>query len=186
MSARPVLLSMCTLLLLTAACSNVDVDATQEGFADDAVEISIDGKGKLTAEEVAAIEAKPDVEHVLRLPQGSCPDGCEFAMVTVYVDNTTGAAMAPPVVRLASPAQRPPRGALAFGTHEISVGRKGRLRWLVELWPGEQTLRTHISSSVFLSAAPSSTTSETAKAPANQTTGPEKTPPTAAPAVQTP
>ncbi|MCP4503589.1 MAG: hypothetical protein GY822_26960 [Deltaproteobacteria bacterium] len=149
---QPAFLSTTLLLFLFlsgSACESVDLSATHTGFEDDTVDIMIRPLGKLSQKEFEVWRNKIDVEQALRLPAKSCEGDCRFALLTVYVENRTSASFAPPVVRLDAPKNRVPRGAIAFGVDEISPGRKGRLRWLVELWPEEKSLSANISSSIF-------------------------------------
>ena len=66
-----------------------------------------------------------------------------------------GEPLAPPVVRLKSPTGKPPRLPIAFRGDEISNGRIGRIRWVVEMWPEEKSLTATLSSSVRLVDTPS-------------------------------
>jgi hypothetical protein len=83
------------------------------------------------------------------LPVGSCGSACRAAIVSIFVHNR-GGAEAPPVVRLKSPVGKATRQPIAFRGDEITQGRVGRIRWIVELWPGEQRLTATLSASVRL------------------------------------
>ena len=114
------------------------------------VRATLSSLGRLDADDVKIRRAKGDLDGVALLPLGACPDACSFALVDIYVDNPTNHAYAPPVLRLDAPAGRQARLATAFRGTEISAHRTGRIRTLVELWPEEDGLEGHLSSSIFL------------------------------------
>ena len=122
-----------------------------DGFQPENVRFELDNLGPQTAQQLAAIKARKDVDGALLLPAGSCPDpGCRAALVTVFVTNRSGEKEPPPVVRLAVPARRAARQPVVFQAMDIDPGRVGRIRWLVELWPEEKGLTATLSSSVRL------------------------------------
>jgi len=133
-----------------SACDDVEPSLVVSGFPLETVDLESRLLGVLDDEALAALSADPAIDSVLRLPAGACPGGCRFAELSVYVKNPTDHPLAPPVVRTRAVEGRPERAALAFRSDEISPGRTGRLRVVVELWPEERTLTAHLSASVFV------------------------------------
>jgi hypothetical protein len=145
-----VLLLMGLVPATQSACDDVEPRLVVSGFPIDSVDIDSKALGVLDDTALAAVRADRGIDGVLRLPDGSCTGGCRFAELSVYVTNTTPHALAPPVVRTRAIEGRPARAPLAFGVKEISPGRTGRIRVVVELWPEERALEAHLSSSVFV------------------------------------
>lgn len=133
-----------------SACDDVEPSLVVSGFPLETVDVQSRLLGVLDEAAIEALAEDPAVDGVLRLPAGACPNGCRFAELSVYVKNPTDQPLAPPVVRTRAVEGRPPRAALAFRSDEISPGRTGRLRVVVELWPEERTLTAHLSASVFV------------------------------------
>jgi hypothetical protein len=128
-----------------------DVQLWVDGFVPEQVRFETKGLGVYTDADWHKAKARADVDGVLPLPAGSCPQpGCRVAEISVYVENHSKDPFPPPVVRLHSPPDRPRRLPIAFGAAEVSPGRVGRIRWLVALWPEEQRLTATLSSSVVL------------------------------------
>jgi hypothetical protein len=119
-----------------------------DGFAPEHVSFEVKDLGPLDEPAIAATRRERAADGVMRLPPGSCPERCRVAEVTVFVTNRTASPEAPPVVRLATATERPRRLPIAFSGAQIDPGRTGRVRWLVELWPGEARLEATLSSSV--------------------------------------
>lgn len=159
-----------------------------DGFAPEHVSFEVKDLGPLDDVGIAAVRREQAADGVMRLPPGSCPDRCRVAEVTVFVTNRTGNPEAPPVVRLATPPEKPRRLPIAFGGARIDPGRTGRVRWLVELWPGEERLDATLSSSVGFDVTsttstppPAPTTTTTPPAPATSSPGESAPPPTTSP-----
>jgi hypothetical protein len=150
-----------------------------DGFEPDHVRFETEDLGPQTPAQLDDLARRPDVDGAQRLPPGSCPDRCRAALVTVFVHNRGAQPEPPPVVRLDAPPGRPRRLPIAFRDTQIERGRIGRIRWLVELWPEEQTLTATLSSSVRLEVAPATATTPT-------TTTPTTTTPTTTPTTTTP
>jgi hypothetical protein len=119
------------------------------GIARDAVQIDVKPLGKLTDEEVANRRSTLGVDGVYRVPAGSCEGPCDWAQVSLYVENKTSERMAPPVVRVDAPRGKPLRPPLGLGADRIDPGRIGRIRWLIEMYPEEENVDIRLSSSVF-------------------------------------
>ncbi len=119
-----------------------------DGFAPEHVSFEVNELGPMDEAAIAATRRERAADGVMRLPPGSCPERCRVAEVTVFVTNRTASHEAPPVVRLAAPPDKPRRLPIAFSGAHIDPGRTGRVRWLVELWPGEARLEATLSSSV--------------------------------------
>jgi hypothetical protein len=142
-------------LLATAGCKrSTPVELFVDGFQPENVRFEIEDQGPLDDKAVEELARRPDVDGALRLPPGSCPGPCRVAMVSVFVHNTGADSEAPPVVRLKSPPSRPPRQPIAFRGGTIDKNRYGRIRWVVEMWPEEQSLTATLSKSVFIVDAP--------------------------------
>lgn len=138
------------LLVGMAGCSEkTDVELYVDGFEPKNVRFEVEELGPQTKEQLLALKGRPDVDGVLFLPDNSCNGPCKAAIVTVFVHNKAQAEP-PPVVRLKSPANRPARLPIAFRGDEISKGRVGRIRWVVEKWPEEKKLTATLTSSVRL------------------------------------
>jgi hypothetical protein len=133
-----------------SACDDVEPRLVVSGFPLESVDIHSKMLGVLDENALGALASDPAVDGILRLADGSCESGCRFAELSVYVTNTTDVPLAPPVVRTRAIEGRPARAPLAFRAKEISPGRTGRIRVVVELWPEERTLEAHLSSSVFI------------------------------------
>ena len=165
---------VCKMLALLAAavvsgCTEpTKVDVFVKGFDPERVRFEVDDKGVLGAEALHALVRRGDIDGSLLLPPGTCDGGCRVAIVSIFAKNSGAGAEAPPVVRLESPEGRPARMPIAFRGGEISPGRTGRIRWVVEMWPGEQHLVTTLSSSVFLTPQVSAAPSDAAPSPASQ------------------
>ena len=100
---------------------------------------------------------RPDVDGFLRLPAGACGGPCRAVLVTFLVQ-ARQQERGPPVVRLDSPASRPPRPPLVYRGGVIDPGRTGRIRGLVELWPEEDALVATMSASVLIVPPSAATT----------------------------
>lgn len=148
--------ALCGVLLTLGCdgCSAPDTNLAVRGLSAEDTSVRVKYLGPLTEEALAARRVEPDVDGVLRLPAGSCastPIGrCAFAELSVYLKNTSEDALAPPVVRTRAPKGRARRQPLALRAKEVSPGRTGRIRWLVELWPEERKLEVEVSGSVWL------------------------------------
>jgi hypothetical protein len=184
---RRLLLSAITVWAATGCERAPPLTLWVDGFAPEHVTFEVKDLGPLDEVGIASIRRERAADGVMRLPPGSCPDRCRVAEVTVFVTNRTGHPEAPPVVRLATPPEKPRRLPIAFGGARIDPGRTGRVRWLVELWPGEERLDATLSSSVGFDvtdttphappappptspAAPSTTSSPATAAPASAPT----------------
>ena len=137
-------------LACVGACEKTKVDVFVKGFDPEAVRFEIDDQGALSADALQALVHRGDIDGSLLLPSGSCAGPCRVAIVSIFAKNSGAGADAPPVVRLDAPPGRVARLPLAFRGGEISPGRIGRIRWVVEMWPEEQHLIATLSSSVFL------------------------------------
>jgi hypothetical protein len=144
-------LAACAALVVlgTACTEKTDVEIYVDGFLPESVRFEVEDQGMLDARALDALAKRPDVDGALRLPEGACGGPCRAALVSVYVHNKDDA-LPPPVIRLQSPAGKPARMPIAFRGGEISKGRIGRIRWLVEMWPEEKSLTATLSSSVFI------------------------------------
>jgi len=143
------LLLLSAVAVLAAGCDEAPpLTLWVDGFAPEHVSFEVKDLGPLDEPAIAATRRERAADGVMRLPPGSCPDRCRVAEVTVFVTNRTASPEAPPVVRLTAPAEKPRRLPIAFGGARIDPGRTGRVRWLVELWPGEARLEATLSSSV--------------------------------------
>ncbi len=151
---------------LVAACSPAPpLSLWVDGFAPEHVSFEVKDVGRLDDSALEARRQERAADGVLRVPAGSCPQGCRVAEVTVFVANRTAHPEAPPVVRLRSPFGRERRLPIAFGGAKIDPGRTGRVRWLVQLWPEEQALEATVSSSVGVAITASPAAAATPPAP---------------------
>lgn len=138
------------------ACkAETNVELWVDGFEPSNVRFEVEDQGALDRTALLELTRRKDIDGSLLLPEGSCSGPCRVSVVSVFVHNR-GDAEAPPVVRLKSPPGRPRRQPIAFRGGEISKGRVGRIRWVVEMWPEEERLTTTVSSSVFLVEQPAS------------------------------
>jgi hypothetical protein len=119
------------------------------GIDREAVQIDIKALGKLTEQEIADKRAYLGIDGIYRVAAGTCSDGCDWAQVSVYIENRSTERMAPPVVRVDTPKGKPIRPPLGLGADRIDPGRIGRIRWLIEMYPEEQNVDIRLSSSVF-------------------------------------
>jgi hypothetical protein len=148
---------------LMAACSPApSLSLWVDGFAPEHVTFEVKDVGRKDDGELEAWRRERAADGVMRVPAGSCPEGCRVAEVTVFVTNRTAHPEAPPVVRLRSPPGRERRLPIAFGGVQIDPGRTGRVRWLVQLWPEEQALEATVSSSVGVEITAAPTVAKTA------------------------
>jgi hypothetical protein len=145
-----VLLLMGLVPATQSACDDVEPRLVVSGFPLESVDVESKLLGVLDEGALTVLRMERGIDGVLRLPDGSCDGQCRFAELSVYVTNTTAAPLAPPVVRTRTVEGRPARAPLAFRAKEISPGRTGRIRVVVELWPEERSLEAHLSSSVFM------------------------------------
>lgn len=127
----------------------VEPELTVRDFDVASVRMMVESLGKMTAADVKKRRAKGDIDGVAQLPDGTCDGPCHFAQLDVYIKNDDTTPIAPPVLRLDAPKGRPARRAVSFRGHEISPRREGRIRWLVALYPEEERISAHLSSSVF-------------------------------------
>jgi hypothetical protein len=142
----------------TVGCTpKTEVAMFVDGFQPKNVRFEIDDKGPLDSAAIDVLAKQPDIDGALRLPPGSCAGPCRVAVVSVFVHNMDPDAQPepPPVIRLKSPAGKPVRQPIAFRGDEISKGRIGRIRWVVEMYPEETSLTAILSSSVRLFDMPS-------------------------------
>lgn len=148
-------------LLCGGACrTEIPVEVFVDGFEPENVRFEVEELGARSHDELAEVSRRGDIDGVLLLPPGSCGDACRAAIVSIFVHNR-GGAEAPPVVRLKVPAGKPARQPIAFRGDEISQGRVGRIRWIVELWPDERSLTATVSASVKLVVTPPASPSGT-------------------------
>lgn len=157
---RRLVAGFCAAWALTASVcgcgERTNVQLYVDGFAPERVSFDVEDLGALEHAAVEELSRRPDVDGALLLPSDACGGPpCRSAMVSIFVRNE-GEAEPPPVVRLKTPPGRPHRQAIAFRGGEISTGRIGRIRWLVQLWPEETALSATLSSSVFIVDAPAS------------------------------
>lgn len=138
------------LMGLAACSSRTPVALYVDGFQPEQVSFDVEDLGTPDAAALAAIEKRPDIDGVMRLPAGSCSGPCRAVLVSVHITNRNTVPEPPPVVRLVVPEGRPRRLPIAFTAPQIDPGRIGRVRWLVELWPEEKDLTATLSSSVLL------------------------------------
>ena len=144
----------CVVLALGAGCpKETAVEVYVDGFEPENVRFEVEELGAKTHDELTAISRRGDIDGVMLLPDNACAGPCQAALVSIFVHNRAGAE-APPVVRLKAPSGRAVRQPIAFRGDEISQGRIGRLRWLVELWPEEQRIAATLSASVRLVEPP--------------------------------
>lgn len=153
--ARPFALAL-GLFAWTACKAETRVDMFVDGFQPKNVRFETEDLGALDHAQLKALDARPDVDGVLYLPPGACGGPCKAAMVSVFVHNMDADAKveAAPVVRLKTPPNRERRLPIAFRGGQIEKGRVGRIRWVVEMWPEEQSLTATLSSSVTLVETP--------------------------------
>ncbi len=141
-------------VLVGGACrSQIPVEVYVDGFEPANVRFEVEELGPQTHQALAEVSRRGDVDGLLLLPDGACGGPCRAAMMSIFVHNR-GGAEAPPVVRLKVPADKPARQPIAFRGDEISQGRVGRIRWIVELWPEERSLTATVSASVKLVVTP--------------------------------
>lgn len=140
------------------------VDVYVDGFEPENVRFEVEELGARTQEELNELSRRGDIDGLLLLPPAACGGPCRAAIVSIFVHNR-GDAEAPPVVRLKVPDGKPTRKPIAFRGGDISPGRIGRIRWIVELWPEEQRLTATLSSSVHLIEAPAPTPTPTPSTP---------------------
>ncbi len=139
------------LLLSLVGCDEVETRVSAQRLPPQSVELDVEELGPLTEKAVRFYAARPEVDKIYRLPAGSCAGDCAFLEVTAWIRNKTEQRLAPPVIRLTAPPGRPPRAPIALRAEEVSPGRTGRIRVLVELWPEEKTLDVDLSGSTFFS-----------------------------------
>jgi hypothetical protein len=173
-----VVVGLCNALLAGACSNDTPVQLWVDGFAPDNVRFEVEPLGPQTADELAAIKKRPDVDGALLLPEGSCGGPCRAAIVSVFVTNRGANPEPPPVVRLDVPAGKPRRLPIAFRDHQIERGAIGRIRWLVEMWPDERELSATLSSSVAFEVTTTTPTTTTPTTTTPTTTTPTTTTPT--------
>lgn len=161
--------ALAALLLLVAAAGvacpkETAVDVYVDGFEPENVRFEVEELGARTQAELEELARRGDIDGLLLLPPAACGGPCRAAIVSIFVHNR-GDAEAPPVVRLKVPEGKPARKPIAFRGGDISAGRIGRIRWIVELWPEEQRLTATLSSSVHLVEAPAPTPAPTPSTP---------------------
>ncbi len=164
--------------LLAPGCKDkTKVELFVDGFQPKNVRFEIEDKGPLTKAQIAELKTHRDIDGVLEIPEGSCAGPCRVSIVSVYVHNMDNDAVdqPPPVVRIKSPPGRAKRQPIAFGGEQISKGRIGRIRWVVEMWPEEKSLTAVLSGSVLIVDAPS--TPPTTTPPPPPTAGGQAAPP---------
>jgi hypothetical protein len=134
------------------------VDMFVDGFQPKNVRFEVEDLGPLDASQLRALDKRPDVDGVLYLPPNTCGGPCKAAMVSVFVHNMDADAKVEPapVIRIKSPPNRAARLPIAFRGGQIEKGRIGRIRWVVEMWPEEQSLTATLSSSVQIVETPAS------------------------------
>lgn len=144
------------LLALLGCERKTVVEMYVDGFLPKNVRFEVEDLGALDERGIEEIDARPDVDGVLRLAPGSCGGPCRVALVSVFVHNLGSEATdePAPVVRLKSPANREVRQPIAYRGGAIDKGRIGRIRWAVEMWPEESALTATLSSSVQIVDAP--------------------------------
>jgi hypothetical protein len=149
--------------LVSACQDDAPVELWVDGFAPDDVRFEVESFGLQTAEQLATLRRRPDIDGSLLLPAGSCGGPCRAAVVTVFINNRKPDPEPPPVIRLDAPVGKPRRLPIAFRDAQIERGAIGRIRWLVELWPEERLLSATLSSSVRLeiNATPAPTSAST-------------------------
>jgi hypothetical protein len=143
-------------MALGACKAETRVDMFVDGFQPKNVRFETEDLGTLTTAQLRELDKRPDVDGVLYLPEGTCGGPCKAAMVSVFVHNLDADAKveAAPVIRLKTPPNRERRLPIAFRGGEIEPGRIGRIRWVVEMWPEEQSLTATLSSSVQIVESP--------------------------------
>lgn len=184
--AMPVACVAALALSLVAACTReTPIEVYVDGFEPENVRFEVEDLGAREQAELTEIARRGDIDGLLLLPAGACGGPCRATIVSIFVHNR-GDAEAPPVVRLKVPGGKPTRQPIAFRGGEISHGRIGRIRWIVELWPEEKHLTATVSSSVFLvdPAAPPATAPPATAPPA--TAPPATAPPLDAPPPRSP
>ncbi|MBI1945731.1 MAG: hypothetical protein HYS27_08545 [Deltaproteobacteria bacterium] len=142
-------LSLALAALMGACPKETAVDVYVDGFEPENVRFEVEELGARSHTELTELARRGDIDGLVLLPAGACGGSCRAAIVSIFVHNR-GGAEAPPVVRLKSPEGKAARQPIAFRGDEITHGRVGRIRWIVELWPGEQRLTATLSSSVRL------------------------------------
>lgn len=147
------------------------VDMFVDGFQPKNVRFEVEDLGRLDESQLRELDKRPDVDGVLYLPANACGGPCKAAMVSVFVHNMDADAKVEPapVIRIKSPPERAARLPIAFRGGQIEKGRIGRIRWVVEMWPEEQSLTATLSSSVQIVETPNATPNATpppASAPA--------------------
>ena len=156
-------LSLCSAALVlhvgvAASCTpKTEVELYVDGFQPKNVRFEVEDQGPMTKEQLDSLAKRRDVDGASRLPDGACGGPCRVAIVSVFVHNLGADAQPepPPVIRLKTPPGKPERQPIAYRGDEISKGRIGRIRWVVEMWPEEKALTAVLSSSVRLFDAPS-------------------------------
>jgi hypothetical protein len=121
-----------------------------KGFDPKDVRFEIEDLGPVDGAKFDELSRRPDIDGTLRLPEGTCSQPCQAAIVSVFMHNKGAEPVAPPVVRLKAPDGKPERLPIAFRDKQINQGRIGRIRWLVRLYPEEKSLTATVTSSVFL------------------------------------
>lgn len=174
---RPTVLSL--LLATTSLVGSCDrappLMVWVDGFAPENVSFEVKDLGPLDDAGITAVKRQGSIDGVMRLPPGTCSGPCRVASLSVYVVNRGPQPEGPPVVRLDVPEGQPRRLPIAFGGKQIDPGRTGRVRWLVELHPGEERLTATVSSSITFDTT---TTPMPAPTPPMPTTTPTPTTPT--------
>ncbi len=144
------LLSVLVVLAVGACRDRTPVELYVDGFVPEQVSFDVEDLGTPDAAALAAIAARADVDGAMALPAGTCTGPCHAVLISVYVTNKTKLPEPSPVVRLEVPKGRARRLPIAFSAPAIEPFRRGRVRWLVELWPEEQRLTATLTSSVNL------------------------------------
>ncbi|MCC7073057.1 MAG: hypothetical protein IT383_17170 [Deltaproteobacteria bacterium] len=147
------LLALLSLAGLGACRTEIPVEVFVDGFEPENVRFEVETLGDRSQDELRELSRRGDVDGLLLLPPNACGGPCRAAIVSIFVHNHAGAE-APPVVRLKVPAGKAARSPIAFRGDEISQGRVGRIRWIVELWPEERSLIATVSASVKLVVTP--------------------------------
>jgi hypothetical protein len=126
------------------------VELFVDGFEPKDVRFETEDLGPLDEAKFDEMARRGDIDGTLRLSAADCPRPCRAAIVSVFVHNMAADAKAPPVVRIKTPEGKPERLPIGFRGKQINQGRVGRIRWLVQMYPGESALTATVSASVFV------------------------------------
>lgn len=149
-SARSLRSSLWAILCLcSVSCTaQTDIRVLVHGLPAERVRVEQEDLGELHPEEWRRLQARGDVDGVDTGDTPCSVQVCRGLLITLFMENPTETAWAPPLVRVRRPHLGNKGLPVAFSGYEISPKRTGRLRLLVHAPRDSPTLSLHLSHSV--------------------------------------